>query len=440
MSGERWLIPPSVLKILARVPGDVPVAILLRHSVRERLAANDVGPALPITDAGRRLAVELGEHMRGRLRTLHSSPLLRCMQTAEALAEGAAVSVEIIKDRLLGDPGAFVIDDRLAWTNWQGRGNEGVARHLTTSEAALPGMAKPDEAVRFLVQCMLGAAAGKPGVHVFVTHDLLVAPTAARFLGRPFDEKEWPWYLEGAFFWSGKTGVHAAYRDCEILRPGPLCTFAEGDLIEFARREIGLTVGLDSGAHFFLAGGAFKSLITGLPPRDLNLWAASARDRELLCTALLAHGARRVEPTPFADAFEISGRRLEISFKVEPGTLRERLRCFDIGLSAVGVEHLPDGRWTALVDSLAIESVRRQQVLLVNPVVNWEYALVTLERMRRYAHELGFVIQPEDELTLWRLFESRPNEIRRGMVENYQRMGRGGFGVIEEIKLRSPLA
>lgn len=50
------------------------------------------------------------------------------------------------------------------------------------------------------------------------------------------------------------------------------------DVIEFARREVARTVGLGSGARFFLAGGAFKSLLTGRPPRDLDLWAPSVED------------------------------------------------------------------------------------------------------------------------------------------------------------------
>ena len=96
-----------------------------------------------------------------------------------------------------------------------------------------------------------------------------------------------------------------------------------------ARREVAATVGLDTGARFFLAGGAFKSLVTGLPPRDLDLWAPSERDRELLVSALLKRGANAMSPRPFAQAFEINGRVVEVPRKVEPNTLTERLGRFD---------------------------------------------------------------------------------------------------------------
>lgn len=433
MSDIAWRIPPFMLEHLARVPRDRAVVVLLRHSVRDDLPPGEVGNALPITAEGRRLARELGERLQGRLRTLRSSPLRRCIQTAEALAEGAKVELPIVADRHLGDPGVFVVDGRRAWGNWERLGHEGVMRHVATESAGLPGMARPDEAARFLVHHMLAAAADEPGIHVFVTHDSLVAGTAARLVDQSLGDADWPWYLEGAFFWREGIDVCAAYRDRHARRAGPLCALTDGDVIELARREIAATVGLDSGARFFLAGGAFKTLLSGRPPRDLDLWAPSERDRALLLSALGSRGARASSPRPFADAFELAGRVIEVPHKVEPPTLAKRLARFDIALSAVGVEHRPGDEWSAIIHPLAVESVRRGEVLLLKPLVNWKYALTTLERMRRYAEELELTVPPEEEAQVWRIFASQPAEMRRGMVERYERTGRGGYGVAEEV-------
>ncbi|TXD39509.1 histidine phosphatase family protein [Lujinxingia vulgaris] len=349
MSDVDWRIPPSVLRLIESAPEDRAVVILLRHSVRDELPLGDVGYDLPITDIGHQLAFELGGLFRGRLRTLHASPLVRCVKTAEALAKGADAAITVVCDPLLGDPGVFVVDGRRAWTNWEELGHEGVMRHLVTETSALPGMARPDEAARFLVQSMLSAAADEPGVHVFVTHDSLITATAARLLGRKLGAADWPWYLEGAFFWETHEGINTAYRDDEAVHIGSLCGLTESDVIEFARREVAATIGLDSGARFFLAGGAFKSLITGRPPRDLDVWAPSARDRGLIIESLLARGARHTNPSAFSDVFELAGRVVEVPYKTEPETLSERLARFDIGLSAVGVEHRPYDRWSAII-------------------------------------------------------------------------------------------
>lgn len=438
MTDVAWRIPPSVPARLEDVPRDRALVVLLRHSVRDRLPPGDVGDALPITDTGRRLACELGELLRGRLRTLRTSPVVRCVQTAESLRDGAGMELPISVDRLLGGPGAYVIDGRRAWACWERLGHEGVVRHLVSEEEALPGMARPDAAARFLVHHMLATAAGEPGVHVFVTHDSLVTATAARLLGHPLGIDDWPWYLEGAFFWRDEAGaLCTSYRDRRARRHGPLCALAELDVIELARREIAATVGLDSGARFFLAGGAFKALLSGRAPRDLDLWAPSGPDRSRVIETLRARGARPSSTRPFADAFELADRVIEVPHKVEPPTLQERLERFDLGLSAVGVEHRPGEHWVASIHPLALESVRRREVLLLKPLANRKYALVTLERMRRYARELGFAIPAAEEAEVWRVFEDEPAEMRAGMIDRYRSVGMGGFGVEEDLARRA---
>lgn len=426
-------ILPSLCTQLERASPNRPVALLMRHSVRDPLPVGDAGNDVPITGLGRRLAVEVGQLFGQRLRTLHTSPLVRCVQTAEALRQGAGVAVDIVCDRLLGDPGIYVVDGESAWRHWERLGHEGVMEHLVGGEGALRGMANPPRAARFLVQHMLRSTADAPGIHVFVTHDSLVTATAARLLNAKLGPDDWPWYLQAAFFWPDRGGVCVAYQDRgPVSIPGPLCALEEDDVIDFARREIADTVGLDSGARFFLAGGAFKTLLTGRPPRDLDLWAPSNADRERLIGALERRGAQHLAPRAFADAYLINGRVVEVPHKVEPSTLEERLARFDIALSAVGVEHLPGRNWRAIIHPLAIESARRREVLLLKPLVNWKYALTTLERSRRYAAELAFKVPHAEEDEVWRVFSNQPADVRRGMVERYQRTATGTHGVQDE--------
>ena len=221
------------------------------------------------------------------------------------------------------------------------------------------------------------------------THDSVVTATAARLLGEPLGKGDWPWYLGGVFFWRRRGHVVTAYRDrCSPSETGTLACLDERSVVDFARREVARTIGPGCNARFFLAGGAFKTLLTGRPPRDLDLWAPSVRDRELVLSALTGRGARRLDDRPFAGAFEIDGRIVEVPHKTDPDTLVGRLARFDIALSAVGVEHRPGDGWRAVVHPLARTSIERRQVLLLKPLVNWKWALTTLERMRRYASEL----------------------------------------------------
>lgn len=148
-------IPQTLLRNINQLPDEYPVALLLRHSIREEFGAGNIGNNTPITDYGKNIAFELGRFLGRRLRSLHSSPLLRCVQTAQALREGVGCHLDISEHRFLGDPGIFVVDGVLAWSNWDALGNEGVMQHLASENYALPGMADPERAAQELLRYML---------------------------------------------------------------------------------------------------------------------------------------------------------------------------------------------------------------------------------------------------------------------------------------------
>ncbi|MEZ4364086.1 MAG: histidine phosphatase family protein [Kofleriaceae bacterium] len=435
MTEIAWVIPPSTLAWLEQVPRDRPVAMLVRHSVRGHLAPGDVGYTVPITEVGHQLAHELGTKLQGRLQTVYASPLLRTMQTGRRLAEGAARAPEVVPDRMLGDPGVFVVDGRAGGT-WQALGHEEVMRRLVHGDEVLPGCADADAAARALAQHMLALSSGAPGVHAFVTHDSLVTATAARLLGEALTKDDWPWYLEAAFFWEQADGVHVAYRDRHRVLPSPLVHLTHADVIALARREIAATLGLDCRARFFLAGGAFKTLLSGRPPRDLDVWAASQEDRAVVENRLLERGARQLPEQPYTRGFRLNGRVVELSLHTEPSVLEDRLARFDLALSAIGAEHRPADQWRAAIHPRAHASAAGRQVLLLEDLLNWKHALASLVRLRSYASELGFEVPASEEQRLWKIFDAQPPEMRRGMLERFRASTRFDPRFAEEASCR----
>ena len=438
MNANKWQIPPSMIRWLADIPPDLPVAVLLRHSVREEpLPPSDAGKTTPITPIGTALGRELGTLIGDRLQRLHTSPLPRCTQTAEAIRAGAQANVPIVHDCLLGDPGVYVVDGRQADSIWKELGHDAVMRFLMSGNDVPPGIADSDPAARFLVRHMLTVAGHNRGLHLFVTHDSLISATTARLFGEPLEKVNWPWYLEGTFFWQQDGVLLTAYRDrCRRREADTLEYLDERSVVGFARREVAKTVGLACGARFFLAGGAFKTLLTGRPPRDLDLWAPSVHDRELLVRTLIERGAHRLDDRPFTEAFEIADRTVELYCKTVPDTLEKRLAQFDLALSAIGVEHGPNDCWRPIIHPLAQTSIERRLVLLRKPLVNWEWALATLERMRRYANELQYTVPETEEAEVWRVFDAQPVCVKRKMLENYEQTASKGYGVREEALRR----
>lgn len=432
MNESRWFIPPSTLHGVEHAPRDRPVAMLIRHSVREHLPPGEMGYEMPITADGRRLAVDLGRRMYGRLMTVHSSPVRRTVQTAECMMEGSGRDGRVVHDRLLGDPGVFVLDSRAGET-WRVFGHEEVLRKLGQCNEILPGCADADAAARFLVSRMLSAIDGAPGLHGFVTHDSVVVLAAARLLGVALGKEEWPKFLEAAFFWREGDKVHVEYRGNKSLRSAPLTGLAEADVIGLARREVAATLGLRCQARYFLAGGMFKTLLHGVPPRDLDVWACSEQDRIAIRQALLQRGAIEAPKRPYSEAYSIHGRTVELSDKVDATTLEDRLLRFDLAVSAVGVEHTPTDCWRASIHPLAIKSVQQRRIHLLPELKNWRHCLTSIERLRRYSRELGYCIHPEDERRLWSLFRDQNTELQSSMLERFHASSRGDQGMQEDL-------
>lgn len=433
MNSETVFVPASTLRMLEAAPLDRPVAVLLRHSARPPLPPGDEGFDIPITDDGVRIARELGARLGARLRSLRASPLLRCVQTAQCLAEGARASLAVHTDTLLGHPGVFVVHDG-AGRVWRQLGHDEVMAHLVGArDAELDGVADADAAARFLVQRMLSETT--PGIHVFVTHDSLVTATAARLLGIAFDRSAWPLYLDGAWFWRDGPRTFSGYQTSSGWREEPLCTISERDVLALARREINAVIDERIDAKFFLAGGAFKSLLTGRRARDLDLWAASEDNRTRLIVGLRKRGATLVETRPYSEVFSLGDRIVDVPQNCSAESLEERLARFDIGLSAIGVEHAPGGELRASINPIARESVERREVLFCKPLVNKRHALTSLMRLRRYGHELGFTVPASEEDAVWDVFDAQDDDEKRTMIDRLRR-SEGEHALASELAAR----
>lgn len=206
-----FAIPASTARVLQEAPADRATVLLLRHGARGPLPADAPGNEVPLLPEGAALARALGAQIGPRLRTLHTSPVRRCMETAVALAAGAGGGVPIVEDRHLGDPGVYVTDGAAAWRTWTALGHAEVIARLIAGEW-LDGLADPRSASRVLVRHLVDCAAGEPGIHVFVTHDSLAVTAAAHCLGVGIPPAEWPWYLEAFALADGDAGVTARYR------------------------------------------------------------------------------------------------------------------------------------------------------------------------------------------------------------------------------------
>ena len=205
-------------------------------------------------------------------------------------------------------------------------------------------------------------------------------------------------------------------------------------VVDFGRSTLFPLLGAFPG-RLFLAGGAFKTLLHGRTPRDLDLWAASAEDRQDLIAHLVERGAARRPRHAYSEVLEYLGQEIEIPDAVNPPILEDRLAKFDIALSAVGVEW-DAGRVRSVVHPLAHESAVRREILLLHPLVNWRHVLGTLARAHRYATELGWPLPAEQEAAAWTLFERQDAEEQTRMLERYRNTAIPDARVLDEALRR----
>jgi hypothetical protein len=77
----------------------------------------------------------------------------------------------------------------------------------------------------------------------------------------------------------------------------------------------------------------------------------------------------------------------------------------------------------ARVHPLAARSIEERRVLVNRGFSNGKYALICLERLERYAEELGFAVCESDRRWLWSIFDSATPDEQARMVERFHRAG-----------------
>ncbi len=211
----------------------------------------------------------------------------------------------------------------------------------------------------------------------------------------------------------------------------------EDRVLDFGVAWLHRVFGNGPGAPVMLAGGAFKSLIHGRPPRDLDLWVVDETGHAAVTRALVERGAIPVRDNPpYQAAFSLDGQLIEVAYpRADRSTPDDVLKHFDIGLSAVGA-CWDRGRLCATIRPESLESSRRREVLLIWPLWNWKYALFTLERMDRYGRELGFSVRQDQVDRLWNLYESQGAEEKALMIDRYRRVGGGVAAILARAEGR----
>ena len=201
------------LALLDRVPAGLPVALVLRHAERGEITpgafGNDVSLTRRSSDSAHRLGMGLSSRMMG---VVNSSPLPRCIQTADAIIAGAGWRANATPDRLLGDPGPFVVKPELAGRLFLDIGIEAIVRRQLADDQPPGGMRSTASGVKLVLQELAAALNGPDSASVFVTHDAVLAALVGHLYGLPVDGFCWPDYLDALVVWPDSDRLRFLWR------------------------------------------------------------------------------------------------------------------------------------------------------------------------------------------------------------------------------------
>lgn len=205
------LLPKSLLNSLAFLPDSVAVGGLLRHAERHVILPGEFGNEVDLTEDGKSSCQLLAEKLSKQLISIQTSPVKRCLQTAQLLLKAAKVQ-HIQTSHLLGDPGIFIVDRHHAHVYCSHHEPLEMVQHLLSKQDNPAGFCNSTtetayELIRYLLKTVT-----EPGLSLFITHDSILSV----LLGVIFEELTleylWPTYLEGLFFWQQHNLVHMVYR------------------------------------------------------------------------------------------------------------------------------------------------------------------------------------------------------------------------------------
>ncbi|NVK41565.1 MAG: histidine phosphatase family protein [Oceanospirillaceae bacterium] len=171
--------------------------ILIRHAERPAIPADAVGNEVLLTPQGEADAQAFIRQLACPVVSMKSSPISRCVQTTRLMADVIGYPAErIALSRDLGDPGFIISDGAKAWDHWQAKGHTAVNEHLLSGAERWHGFADLELATQaFANTIMTELQESEPGLHVWVTHDTILATFASRVLPQPLPIQQWPHFL-----------------------------------------------------------------------------------------------------------------------------------------------------------------------------------------------------------------------------------------------------
>ena len=229
-------LPDSMIPSVSLLPDNKRLILFTRHSLRERSDGNGFASyQLPLTPKGRVLAKSWGRWLAGHLPysldvDSISSPIGRCIDTAQLMQEGAGLNRDISHQSLLVEPGSLVTEPEIANPIFK---EVGVLNFINRFlQGNLEGTKNAYQGGLDILSLFYQNQPQHGHLMLAVSHDtLLSAFLAVMFDVIEIDWNDWPKMMEGVFLWFDdkpfeQASAHFVWRGIVYTRP--IHTLLEG--------------------------------------------------------------------------------------------------------------------------------------------------------------------------------------------------------------------
>jgi hypothetical protein len=196
MQYEKACCDLKLLNGLHEITVNTTNALFIRHGDRNKIPEGEFGNDVELNEIGINRSTAYGEALKSQnVNKIYTSPIKRCVQTAHFIAKGMSRAIPIEHTSLLGDPGAFVYDGRIAGQNYLKMGSNHFYESLLEGipiEGNYP-IAKGAE----IINSFFEQTSEKSGINIYVSHDMIIALYAFAAFGKRYSHTNWVKYLEG---------------------------------------------------------------------------------------------------------------------------------------------------------------------------------------------------------------------------------------------------
>ncbi|GHU55913.1 hypothetical protein FACS189411_05320 [Bacteroidia bacterium] len=156
-----------------------------------------------LNESGKANALKFGEALSDlKINKIMTSPIGRCVQTAEFIAKGYGHAIDIIETKALGAPGLHITDEEIAGKFFMEQGFEELYRRIT-NDIPISGIPDAKQFNQLMTDFLIENTKDN-GLTIFVTHDLLIAFYHYSINKTVYTRDNWVKYLGGLLLKNGR--------------------------------------------------------------------------------------------------------------------------------------------------------------------------------------------------------------------------------------------